>query len=253
MPQHTCFFQRYFLSAVLLLSLSTARAQVFFDAETGVVFPGSYNNIRQPSEGGTQYNAFGPDFTVKPILNLRGRLGYTFGDRHTVYVTYAPLLIESVGNQPLTQPIRFQDITIPAGRTLTTTYKFNGYRLTYRYSLVRRERFRLAVGLTGNIRDAYIQASDGQQTRRFSDLGFVPLLSLYANYQPGKLGLLLDGDGFASPFGRVEDIFAGVTYAFAPRTKLRLGYRIVEGGGDTNNFYNFALFNVAAVGVQLGL
>jgi hypothetical protein len=241
------------LSLIGLLITSVGQAQLLFDAETGAVFPGAYNDIRQPAAGGTQYNAFGPDFNVKPVLNLRGRLGYTINDRHTVYATVAPLLIESIGRQPLTQPVRFDEITVPAGRTLTTRYKFNGYRLTYRYHLIRREKFRLAIGLTGNVRDAFIEVRDGQQSRRFTDLGIVPLLSLYVNYQPGRFGLLLDGDGFASPFGRAEDVFAGVTYALRPKTKLRIGYRVLEGGADTNNFYNFTLFNTAAIGIQIGL
>ncbi|QKZ12743.1 hypothetical protein [Spirosoma sp. KUDC1026] len=241
------------LSLVSLLVASVGHAQILFDAETGVVFPGSYNDIRQPSPAGTLYNAFGPDFNVKPVINLRGRLGYTFNDRHTIYATVAPLLIESIGKQPLTQSVRFDAITVPAGRTLTTRYKFNGYRLTYRYHLIRRETFRLAVGLTGNVRDAFIEVQDGQQSRRFSDLGIVPLLSLYVNYQPGRFGLLLDGDGFASPFGRAEDVFAGVTYALRPKTKLRVGYRILEGGANTDDFYNFTLFNTAAIGIQIGL
>lgn len=231
----------------------TSQAQVFFDAETGAVFSGSYNNIRQPSQGGTPYNAFGPDFTINPVLNLRGRLGYTFNDRHTLFVTVAPLLIESVSKGSLSESVRFQDIIIPAGNQLTTRYKFNGYRLTYRYSFVRAEKLRLAVGLTGNIRDAYIQVSDRTQTRRFSNVGIVPLLSLYANYQPGRLGFLVEGDGLVSPYGRAEDFFGGLTYALAPKTKLRAGYRVLEGGGDSNNFYNFSLFHTLAIGLQIGL
>lgn len=244
------------IAVVFILALvngSTGYAQVFFDAETGVVFPGSYNNIRQPVNEGTDYNAFGPDFTTNPVLNLRGRLGYTFLNRHTLFVTYAPLTIESVSKQPLTQPVRFEDITIPAGRVLTTRYKFNGYRLTYRYSLVRSDKFRLGVGATVNMRDAYIRASDGTQSRQFSNVGLVALLSLYANYQPGKVGFLLEGDAFAVKQGRIEDVFGGITYAFRPKTKLRLGYRIVEGGADGDTFYNFTRFNVAAVGIQIGL
>ncbi|GAA4409043.1 hypothetical protein GCM10023187_31720 [Nibrella viscosa] len=81
----------------------------------------------------------------------------------------------------------------------------------------------------------------------------MPLLNLYVNYQPGRLGLRVEGDGFVSPFGRAEDYFGGLTYALPPKTKLKAGYRILEGGGDTNNFYNFSIFHTLAVGVQIGL
>ncbi|GAA4471068.1 hypothetical protein GCM10023189_60890 [Nibrella saemangeumensis] len=251
-PRVSRFCQLFFV-ALFSCSALAVQAQLFVDAETGIVYPGSYNNIRQPAQGGTPYNAFGSNFQIKPVLNLRGRLGYTVNDRHTFFVTVAPLLIKSVSKAPLAEPVRFEDLTIPAGQTLTTRYKFNGYRLTYRYNFIRTEKLRLAVGLTGNIRDAYIEVSDGTQTRRFSDLGIVPLLNVYANFQPGRLGLLLEGDGLVSPYGRAEDFFGGLTYALAPKTKLKAGYRILEGGGDSNNFYNFSIFHTLAVGVQIGL
>jgi hypothetical protein len=65
--------------------------------------------------------------------------------------------------------------------------------------------------------------------------------------------VILEGDALAAKAGRAEDIFAGVAYQVNPRFSVKLGYRVVEGGADTYEIYNFNWINYASAGVILSL
>jgi hypothetical protein len=69
----------------------------------------------------------------------------------------------------------------------------------------------------------------------------------------GRWALLLDGDGLVGPQGRAEDIFLGVRYRFGDAVTGRIGYRILEGGADNSNVYNFALVHFLAIGFDVTL
>ena len=66
-----------------------------------------------------------------------------------------------------------------------------------------------------------------------------------------KFGLLLDGDALAAKQGRAEDILIAATYDISGNIGLKAGYRILEGGADNDEVYNFALFNYFSVGCFL--
>lgn len=238
--------------AGLLLSLlaPTARGQFSVDLEGGMVFPG-YNDVRIPGDVGTLIS-FTTDVKTESAPYVRGRALYSPGSRHTVSVLVAPLSANVSGN--LTKPVRFQDLTFPAGTAVNATYKFNSYRLTYRYDLVKNEDIEFGLGLTGKIRDAAISMSGGGQTSTKTNVGFVPLVNLRLQWHiGGGFGLLVDGDALAAPQGRAEDLLAGVTYTPSPVSTFRLGYRLLEGGADNDEVYNFTLFHYAAVGVTVTL
>ncbi len=238
--------------AGLLLSLlaTTARGQVSFDLEGGAVFPG-YNDVRIPGDVGTTIS-FTTDLKTETAPYVRVRALYSPGSRHTISILVAPLTAEASGVLP--NAVRFQDLTFPAGTSVNATYKFNSYRLTYRYDLVKNEEVEFGLGLTGKIRDAAISMSGGGQTSTKTNVGFVPLVNLRLLWHMGGgFGLLLDGDALAAPQGRAEDLLAGVTYAPSPAYTFRMGYRILEGGADNDEVYNFALFHYAAVGVTVTL
>lgn len=243
------------LIGVSLLLPRMTTAQVLVDLESGVVFPGAYNDIQIPREGATRFNAFGPGFDKTPGVFLRGRLGYTINDRHTIVALAAPLTVETVTRQGLDSPITFEGVTFTAGRPLQVRYQFNSYRLTYRYNFVRTEQLRLAAGVTAKLRDARIRLDNGVQERSQTNLGFVPLLNVYANWTPGgRVGLLVEGDGTYAPnFGRAYDFFGGLTYAVAPKTRLKAGYRLFEGGSFVESTYNLLIAHYASVGVIVGL
>ena len=62
-------------------------------------------------------------------------------------------------------------------------------------------------------------------------------------------GLLPEGDVLAAPQGRAEDVLIAATYKFSDNLGIRAGYRILEGGADNDEVYNFALFHYASAGI----
>jgi len=218
------------------------------DFEAGVV-SASRNDVRIPGAGGTKLSLV-DDLSAPPTPAFRLRVGYRFNDRHLVTSLYAPLRINATG--VLDSSATFVGETFPAGSSVLGVYRFDSYRLTYRYSFVRTETFEVAAGLTGKIRDAEISLY-GEQTARKTNTGFVPLLNVHFEWRPsgGSFGLVLDADALAAPQGRAEDILLAATWAANDRIVLRVGYRTVEGGAANDTIYNFTWLHYAVSGVDL--
>ncbi|GAB2788097.1 hypothetical protein GCM10027275_36120 [Rhabdobacter roseus] len=234
-------------------TFSSAQAQLILDLEGGGAFKGPYNDVRIPSSGGTEFNAFGLDFEVKAVPYFRGKIGYLFNDRHSVFVTAAPLKLDAQARSTLSTPIQFNGVSFSPNPDLRTRYLFNTYRLTYRYDFVRRERLRFGAGVSGLVRQAQIRLQQGERTTAYDNLGVVPLLNVYLNWLPTqRLGVVLEGDGLARPpfdQGRAFDFFGGVNYLIRPSLAVKVGYRILEGGANTDDIYNFSLINFGTLGL----
>jgi hypothetical protein len=239
-------------SFVFLMSFNviSVNGQASLDLETGAVGTG-YNNVRIPGDQGTLFS-LKDDLISKTEIFFRLRANYTIKSRHTLSVLYAPLETTSKGNVPF--DILFEGVTFPANTDLTGTYKFNSYRLTYRYEIVLKPKFEFGLGFTAKIRDAKIAMSSSGLESEKVNVGFVPIINFRMLWKPyEKLGILLEGDALAAPQGRAEDILIAATYRVSDRFGLKAGYRILEGGADNDEVYNFALFNYASVGLSIYL
>jgi hypothetical protein len=244
------YHQRTLLFILFNALVFTVKGQLFLDVETGIAGTG-YNNVRVPGNSGTLFS-LRDDLDSRPDIFYRIRAGLMFNDRHTFSLLFAPLTLVSKGRAGF--DIFFQDRTFSSGTDLTATYKFNSYRLTYRYDLVRRENLRFGLGFTAKIRDAMIRLKSASATSETTNVGFVPIINFRLHWQPGeRLGLLLEGDALAAPQGRAEDVLLAATYRFSDRFRLKAGYRILEGGADNDQVYNFALINYGAIGFIWGL
>lgn len=222
-------------------------AQAFIDLESGLVFTG-YNDVRIPGDQGTFFS-LKDDLVSKTTFFYRIRLGYTMKSRHNLSLLYAPLETKSKGS--MSRDISFENVIFPANTELEGTYKFNSYRLTYRYDIVKNTRFEFGLGFTAKIRDAKIALSSPELTSEKTNVGFVPIVNFRFFWSiDEKLGLLLYGDALAAPQGRAEDVLIAATYNLSDNFRIRAGYRILEGGADNDEVYNFALFNYASVGIS---
>jgi hypothetical protein len=240
----TCF--------VLILSFNvlSVSGQASFDLETGAVSTG-YNNVRIPGDQGTLFS-LKDDLISKTEIFFRLRANYTIKSRHTLSLLYAPLETVSKGNVPY--DILFEGVTFQANTDLTGTYKFNSYRLTYRYEIVLKPKFEFGLGFTAKIRDAKIALASSSLESEKTNVGFVPIINFRMLWKPyEKFGILLEGDALAAPQGRAEDLLIAATYRVSDRLGLKAGYRILEGGADNDEVYNFALFNYASVGLFIYL
>ena len=232
------FFALFSLTSLL-------QAQLHLDVETGGVFSG-YNDVRIPGDGGTLFS-LSEELGIDPSLFFRVRAFYDFNPRHHLGVLIAPLSLAATGQ--LDRDLIFQGKTFTANSPLNATYRFNSYRLVYRYDFLLKEKLEMGVGITAKIRDAEISVrGDGMEAKK-TNVGFVPILHfrmLWNFYD--KFALLVDGDALAAPQGRAEDVLAALHYQVSDGIGFKLGYRILEGGADNDVVYNFSLFNYAVIG-----
>jgi hypothetical protein len=241
-----------FIKSILILYLTfslaeSVNAQLIIDSETGPFFTG-YNNVRIPGDQGTLFS-LKDDLKPKTKMFYRLRASYTMKSRHTLSLLYAPLETKSEGS--VANDILFEGVLFHANNQLNGTYKFNSYRLTYRYDLVNKPTIVFGLGFTAKIRDAGISLSSPGLSAEKTNVGFVPIINFRVWWKiDDTFGLLLDGDALAAPQGRAEDVMFAATYNFTDNIGIRAGYRILEGGADNNEVYNFALFHYASVGIS---
>jgi len=240
--------------AMLLAVVELATAAAVFgqelshfavELELGPVWQ-SRNDVQIPNDAG------GTRFSLVDVAGNgpwpAGRLYLTWNvsERHGLRALAAPLSYTETGT--LDEPVEFAGASYLPGVPTEATYQFDSWRLTYRYRFRDGDRWTWWVGATAKIRDAEIELAQGGVTSRDTDLGFVPLLHLGADWRLAeRWHLLLDLDALAGGPGRAEDFAAKLAYDLNDRWSITAGYRTVEGGADTDDVYAFAWFHYAVV------
>lgn len=224
-------------------------SEAFLDVESGIAFAG-YNDVRIPSESGTMFS-LSEETPSNPIPIFRLRVGYIFAERHTISLLAAPLTVKGSGT--IDSDVYFNDKTFLTGSKVTSIYRFDSYRLTYRWTFFKNDSLNLGIGLSAKIRSADISLMNDTGYVNRDDLGVVPLINFRSEwYFSKRFGLLLDGDALVTPFGRAEDVNLALLYNYTPDTVFRIGYRVLEGGSDGGgDVYTFALFNYITAGITL--
>ncbi len=236
-----------YIAALLALALPL-QAGPFMDMEAGPVFTGS-NDARISGKFGTRFSLPGT-LGNRTSPYIRARAGWTIKDRHTISFLAAPLNVEYYGTS--SRFLVFRNRLIVPHAPVQANFKFNSWRLTYRYDIVKNDTIEFGLGLTGKIRDAYIRLdSMGVRTTR-PDLGFVPLINIRLQWMftPG-FSFLLDADWLAAPQGRAEDILVALQHHVGDHAVFRVGYRILEGGADNKSVFTFSLFHYAVFGATM--
>lgn len=239
-------------SVHLALSPSTALAGTVLDKtllriETAGVWQGK-NDVRIPADGGTR---FAIDKVVGDNAAVVGRLElkYAFAGKHQLRLLYAPLRLNGRGS--LVSTTNFAGETFPAGNA-EVTYQFDSHRLTYRYAVVNHARAQLHLGITALLRDAEIRLRQNNRVARDANAGVVPLLHLAGRYPlSDRVSASFDFDGAVAAQGRALDVGLHLNYALSDKWQVFTGYRVLEGGVDNSDVYNFALFNYALVGASV--
>ncbi len=238
----------------LFLLLSTYAFGIQFlgvEIETGVAWSG-YNDIKIPGKGGTEFS-FSEELSTDLSTPSRLRFMFKIGEKSSLIFLYAPLELKASGH--LNKDLFFFEETFPAGTELEGTYKFNSYRITYVYDWKFGPKYSVSIGFTAKVRDAAIkiESKDGILKSEKTNVGFVPILYFkYEYFFNENFGFLLEGDALAAPQGRAEDIFIGGTLrdlGYRTPIRLKLGYRILEGGADNEEVYNFTLINFIVLGI----
>lgn len=233
-------------SALLAAALPAAEPRWFTEAEGGAAWV-ARADVRIPADTGTRWSV--ADLADEPFAVGRVRLAVDLG-RHRVQAVAAPLRIDGEGR--LDQDVDFAGARFAAGSAVDARFRFDSYRLSWRYAFVQRDDLRIGAGLTVLVRDAEVRLSDGVRTARDTDVGVVPLARLEAS---GRLwrGWWLDAevDGWAVEQGRAIDAAAFLRHRWE-RIEAAVGWRMIDGGADTDAVWTFATVHAAAakVGVR---
>ncbi len=238
------------LALLMIFTTTKSHAQASLDVESGVVFDG-YNNVRVPGKGGTLFS-LSDDLNTLTKVFYRLRLSYLFNKKHYVSLLYAPLTLTAEGS--FDTPVTFEQTVFSPNVNVTGKYQFNSYRLTYRFMFARTQRFQFGVGVTAKIRDARITLTSELQSDEKTNVGFVPLINFYAEwFVKERLSLVLKGDALAAPQGRAEDVLLAAYLYPSRNLTFKLGYRVLEGGADNDEVYNFSLLHYAVIGAIITL
>lgn len=227
---------------------SNILAQWFLDFENGLATSG-YNDVQIPRDTGTLFSLT-DDLKTDASYFFRIRFGYRWKTGHNISVFAAPLTLKAAGT--IDKEVVFFEESFPADTLLNAQYTFNSYRLTYRYDFVRKPRWQVGIGFTAKIRDAVVKVEGGGNSSVKTNVGFVPLINFRILWQFHKdWGLLLEGDAAAAAQGRAEDILLALQYSLNEKVHFRAGYRIIEGGADVEEVYNFSLIHFFSVGLRI--
>ena len=206
------------------------------------------NDVQIPNdENGTRFSLV--DLVGSgPLPSARLYVLWNIDERHGLRLLLAPLSYTKTGQFAST--VKFAGGTFQPGVPTDATYKFNSWRLTYRYNIYRGSDWRWWLGFTAKLRDAKIQLEQDGQSAEKTDLGFVPLLHVAGSVRLGsQWSAVLDVDGLAGGPGRAVDASLKLHYDLNEFWRLGAGYRTVEGGADVEEVYNFAWLHYAAVSV----
>jgi hypothetical protein len=244
---------RILVLAALLMPWATASGQADLDEqsfgiglETGGVWF-SRNDVRIPSDTGTDFDmttltGSGPDFFTR----LDGH--WNINDKHGFRIVLAPLEVSGTGTLP--GETEFAGEVFPAGAT-AGIYKFNAYKVTYRYTFFDKPELRWRVGFTGVIRDANVELRQGNLQANDDNVGFVPALHLSSDYRLADRWMLrFDFDGLAGGPGRLFDVALKLDFAVDENWRIGGGYRALEGGADTDDVYSFGWLHYAVFDVR---
>lgn len=243
-------------NAILFFSILFTQfgfSQLTIDIEGFYAFQ-DYNEVRVPNETGTTFDLNREFELQQPAIAPRVRATYQFGKNHLSGL-FAPLTVNYEGAAP--RDIRFEGIQFYKGQNILSKYKFNSYRLTYRRDIIDNENWLFGIGFTAKIRDAEIALESENTISSKINVGFVPLVRIVGAYKLNNWRFFIEGDGLFGGPGRAFDAFGGASYKTiigkSQPLHIKAGYRIVEGGADVGEVYNFTAFHLASVGVILPL
>jgi len=169
-------------------------------------------------------------------------------ERQEVRLLYAPLSLSGSGVLPTTT--NFRGMAFDPGMPTTAEYRFNSYRATWRYALLNGESWTVKLGLTAKVRDARIALMQGGRMAEDTDVGVVPLLHAYVERRIGdNFTVIADLDGLAGGPGRAIDFGLRLAYAVSDQLSATGGWRVLDGGVDTNDQYNFATVHYLTFGL----
>ena len=229
------FQSRYWILLFCLNANLAANAQTFVNLESGAFFT-NINDIRYGSNG-TLFSLKN-DFQTPLSPFLRLRIGFLTVEKNHFSMLFAPLKIVETGT--LANDILFDGNNFKANMPIEAVYMFNSYRFTYNRRIISKDNFNFGLGLSAKIRDAGVSLKNSELFKENFNVGFAPLINLIANWDISqKMGVNFFGEGIAASKGRAIDISLSGRYTFSESLQGNFGYRLLEGGANGTDRYNF--------------
>ena len=220
--------------------------QTFVNIESGVLFTG-LNNIRNGTNG-TLFSLKN-DLSTSPSIFLRIRAGFLLNNKHYFSILYAPL--KSLATGAIDRNILFDEKNFKANTPLEAVYKFNSYRLTYNQRIINNNNFKFGLGLSAKIRDAGTTLKNKELLSENFSTGFAPLINVLSSWNISQKAVVnFLGEGIIASKGRAIDLSLSGRYSFTKSLKGNIGYRLLEGGADGTNRYNFIRFHFIFAGLN---
>lgn len=230
---------------LLLFAFNMSFCSFGIDFENGAAFSG-YNDVKIPGDTGTEFSLY-DELKTDPGYFFRAKLFYKLNNKHKFWLFASPLRLKASGK--INRDVFFEDRTFNANTDLEARYRFDSYRAGYQYTLLEKEKISLSLGITAKIRDASISLEGNNQKAEKTNTGFVPLINFDFKYKfAHPFTLLFEGDALAAKQGRAEDVFLGILYNRSEKFAIKAGYRMIEGGADVDEVYNFTLIHFASLG-----
>ena len=239
LSSNTFYQSRFWIFFICLTFKLSMHAQTFVNIESGLLFTG-LNNIRNGING-TLFSLKN-DLSTPPSPFLRLRAGLLLNNKHHFSILYAPL--KSLVTGTIDRDILYDGKDFKANIPLEATYKFNSYRLTYNRRIIDDNKFKFGLGLSAKIRDAGTSLKNKELLSENFSIGFAPLINVLANWNISqKAGMNFLGEGIIASKGRAIDLSISGKYSFTKSLQGNIGYRLLEGGADGTNRYNFIQFH----------
>ncbi|MEI6534574.1 MAG: hypothetical protein WCN98_04475, partial [Verrucomicrobiaceae bacterium] len=172
-----------------------AKAAFSLDFESGGVWNVS-NNVQIPTNSGTRFSLTN-DLKSDAAVYFRAGGTWHINDRHSLSFLFAPLRTESFG--ALSGDTLFAGSRFQGGVPTDANYRFDSYRLTYRYNFFQTEKVTFGLGITANVRSAKIELNQGGINAYDDNLGIVPLANFRFEWRfAPRLSFLAEGDALYS-------------------------------------------------------
>ena len=198
----------------------------------------NYNYFKIDADQGTRVDL--PKKNLGFFYRIEGEWALT--KEHSLRFLYAPLTGKYEINPR--ESINFDNEIFIAGKKTAVAYRFNSYRVGYIYNFISEADYKLRIGATGKIREAYIELENESKSQKYAKVGFVPLFYFGAIYPlSDQVVLNFNADCLAAPQGRAIDTMVEAGYILNDQFDLAIGGRVVEGGADNEKVKNFALFH----------
>ncbi len=210
------------------------------ELESGPVWQ-SKNDVRIPGNTGTEFS-FNDLTGSGPYATGRFTFDWHILERHGLRLEIAPLRVD--GTDRFDRPVQFAGTTFSPDIPTEGNYKFDTYRFSYRYLFLNNRSWRIHVGATLLVRDAGIKLEQTGLKASDSNLGAVPLLNFSTEWAfSERWAAIFDFEGLAGGPGRALDSAIKLHYDLTDCWTIGGGYRMLEGGVDSDDVYNFSWFN----------